>query len=545
MNVIEKPKQVIVEDNIYDIIFRCVLISALWILLNDLFLKELMDKTVHTNIFILFKVLLLTGFFFEFSQFVAKKKIIIAEASSKGTLRKYQELVDTIDGIVWEADENINFTFVSKQAERLFGYPLKEWLTPHFWSGHIYPEDRDKAVAFCKAQCELLQPHDFEYRFVAKDGTVKWLRDIVSIVTDKENKFYGLRGVMVDITDMKKVQEDFTRSLSLLGATLEATADGIVAMSLDGEIRRYNKKFLELWDLPEEVINNRNVFGVVEYISKQLVYPEKFAEMVGECFSNSRDTFRDIIEFKDGKFFERCSMPQVMSDEIVGRVSSFRDVTENKQFEKAREMLLNQEKQARIEAEKSVLLRDDFLSIASHELKTPLTPIRMQLQLVKRNINALTNDQKREHLIKLLDDADLQFRRFLKLVEGVLDVSRITAERLTLDCEELDLSQLLKDTVQALEPEFKKVDCELKVHIAPNIRGFWDRLRMEQVFSNLLTNAKKYGAGKLIEISMTIEEFNEETPVAQIIVKDHGIGMAPEDLEKHFGRFERFAPLGN
>jgi PAS domain S-box-containing protein len=122
--------------------------------------------------------------------------------------RQFESLVESIDGIVWElALPDWNFTFVSKQAERILGYPLDRWLEdPTFWSTHVYPDDRDWAVNFCKTSADRGEDHQLEYRMIGSDGRIVWLRDIVTVEMS-EGRPARLRGVMVDITERKKEEE--------------------------------------------------------------------------------------------------------------------------------------------------------------------------------------------------------------------------------------------------------------------------------------------------------------------------------------------------
>ncbi len=216
------------------------------------------------------------------------------------------------------------------------------------------------------------------------------------------------------------------------------------------------------------------------------------------------------------------------------------DITERKQAEADRTRLVR-ERESRIEAERSVQLRDNFLSIAAHELRTPLTPIRMHLQLVKRHIEAFAPEvPNADKLLKSLVKADRQFDRFLRLVENLLDVSRITAGRLVLEREELDLSELVHEVVDSFEVEVANAGCALHIHAERGVRGLWDRLRIEQVLSNLLTNAFKYGAGKEIDVRASA---GPET--ATLEVRDRGIGIQLQFQSKIFGPFERVASLRN
>ena len=141
----------------------------------------------------------------------------IAEDALRASEQRVRDMVDTTDGIVWEADaQTFTFTFVSRQAERLLGYALEDWLQPGFWVEKLHPEDRKWAPAYCAACTGRLEPHDFEYRFVAKDGRVVWLHDIVTVVAENGEPRW-LRGIMVDVS----VRVEAERSLRELAENLE------------------------------------------------------------------------------------------------------------------------------------------------------------------------------------------------------------------------------------------------------------------------------------------------------------------------------------
>ncbi len=147
-----------------------------------------------------------------------------AEEELSREQQRFMDIVNSVEGIVWEADaDTFAFSFVSKQAERILGYPVKQWLEQAtFWKDHLHPEDRDWAVRFCVKATAEKQSHDLEYRMIAADGSVVWLRDLVTVVVE-EGHPTRLRGVMVDMTERKRAE-------SLLAAEkrlLEMIATGV------------------------------------------------------------------------------------------------------------------------------------------------------------------------------------------------------------------------------------------------------------------------------------------------------------------------------
>ncbi|MEO8172813.1 MAG: PAS domain-containing protein [Sediminibacterium sp.] len=132
-----------------------------------------------------------------------------SEDAIKRSREKFDSLVNTIDGIVWEADAStFQFNYVSDHAEKLLGYTREEWLSDaNFWSNHIHPDDKGWVVDFCKEHTQQKKEHQFEYRMIAKDGNVIWLADFVTVVVEKDQPVQ-LRGIMVDISARKKTEEE-------------------------------------------------------------------------------------------------------------------------------------------------------------------------------------------------------------------------------------------------------------------------------------------------------------------------------------------------
>jgi signal transduction histidine kinase len=189
--------------------------------------------------------------------------------------------------------------------------------------------------------------------------------------------------------------------------------------------------------------------------------------------------------------------------------------------------------------EDAVRVRDEFLAIASHELKTPLTALRLHLEKIQRSMgrSRLNPETTIETITGGVEKISRQADRLTKLIDELLDVSRITAGHLTLQTENLDLAKLLREVVQRFGDEAKRANCQVTLQAPPTLWGRWDGLRVEQVVTNLLTNAVKYGPGKPIEVRVATQP-----GVVQIEVEDQGIGLDPRDAARIFDRFERAVP---
>jgi signal transduction histidine kinase len=183
-------------------------------------------------------------------------------------------------------------------------------------------------------------------------------------------------------------------------------------------------------------------------------------------------------------------------------------------------------------AQEAIATRDEFLSIAAHELRTPLSALLLQLDGLKRL--AETGSNYNPKFAGRVEAAARASRRLTQLVDTLLDVSRSAARKLELERERCDLVQIARDVIDRLSEQAKRAACTLELHAAAPVLGLWDRVRLEQVLVNLLSNAIKYGAAEPIEIS--IEAAGE---FATLSVRDHGIGIAEPDIERIFGAFER------
>ncbi|HVZ72485.1 MAG TPA: PAS domain-containing sensor histidine kinase [Polyangia bacterium] len=206
---------------------------------------------------------------------------------------------------------------------------------------------------------------------------------------------------------------------------------------------------------------------------------------------------------------------------FAGYIGSCVDITDRKDLE--------------LDLVRAVRVRDEFLSIASHELRTPLTALRLQLDGLARSIERQPQrDLANGRLAASTGDALSQVERLTTLIERLLDISRFSEGRVTLMPEDVDLVGLVRGVVSAMREPARVAGSTLTLTAPAALAGRWDRMRIEQVVTNLVTNAVKFGGRKPIELDVAAEAGG-----ARVSVRDHGIGIDEQDQRRIFARFER------
>jgi PAS domain S-box-containing protein len=241
-------------------------------------------------------------------------------------------------------------TSLNPAAERLLGYSAEELIgraTPMIY--HDAAEVGERAKQFAErlgrpvpANFETMValsrqnlPNEYEWTFIRKDG---WRVPVLLSVTalrDDAGDISGFLGMAVDITERKQFEQTLRQKNSLLEATLQATADGILVVATDGSVTSYNRQLVEVWRVPLEILETRHAAALADYLLRQLADPATAAQRLTHFNDTSKaDTF-EILEFADGRIFERYSRPQLVDGRVAGRVWCFRDVTAARQAEVA------------------------------------------------------------------------------------------------------------------------------------------------------------------------------------------------------------------
>jgi signal transduction histidine kinase len=199
------------------------------------------------------------------------------------------------------------------------------------------------------------------------------------------------------------------------------------------------------------------------------------------------------------------------------------------------EELVEQLRHTQRKLEHAVRMRDDFMSMVSHELRTPLNTLYLETQLRQLHVSkGRLESFAADRLPAMIERDQRQIRNMVRLIDDMLDVTRMRRDALSIQPQPVDLAALARAVVEGLRHQAEAAGSVIGLEAPGELRGVWDEFRIEQVLTNLLTNALRYGRGKPVEMMLS-----QAGGIARITVRDQGIGIAPEDQERIFEQFER------
>ena len=300
----------------------------------------------------------------------------------------------------------------------------------------------------------------------------------------------------------------------VIRATLESTADGILVTDRQGKIVTLNRKFAEMWNAPDAPVSWKNGSQFLKVALGQLQDPRQFMREVLKEFASNANVSQDVIELHDGRVFERHSEPQILEGKNIGRVWSFRNITDLRRSERElrkSEAALRAAKEA---AESANSAKSAFLATMSHEIRTPMNGILGMTELVLDT--ELTPDQRESlTLVRLSAEA------LLSIINDILDFSKIEANKLEMEAIPFDLRQTLGDALNTLRLRAEQKNVRLTYHVQPDVPEtvVGDPGRVRQVALNLIGNAIKF-----TEHGAAIRAGDESH--LHLSVKGTGIGIA-------------------
>jgi PAS domain S-box-containing protein len=448
-------------------------------------------------------------------------------AEVAGQRLRLSNIVASVPGVVWEAwgqpDTSAQeIDFVSDYVEEMLGYTKEEWLSePNFWLKIVHPEDRERAAQNAAEHFALGGPGVNRFRWMAKDGRTLWVESHSAVITGAEGQPIGMRGVTFDITERVMAEEAMAR-YQLLS---RLSRDIMLFIRPDGRVVEANYAAVAAYGYSREELLTKSI--------KDLRAPETISLLDSQLRqADEKGILMETTHVRnDGSAFTvevSATGADVAGERLI--LSVIRDITERKAAERERELLLESESAARVEAERANHLKDEFLATLSHELRTPLTAILGWAKMLSGgNLDANTSKQAVE-VIKRNAESQKQ------IVEDVLDASRIITGKLRIEPERVELLGVVREALDSVRPAAaaKKIDliCNFDPHVGVIIG---DPNRLRQIVWNLLSNAVKFTeAGGRVKI-----EAGRSLSSVRLTVSDTGQGITSDFLPYVFDRFRQ------
>jgi PAS domain S-box-containing protein len=443
-----------------------------------------------------------------------------AEDTLKESEERFRKLFEDSPFSMVMTDQQLRILKANNSFCRMTGYEEGELLDStfrKFTPSEQAEKDEENIKMLISRESSVYQT---EKPYIRKDGTTIWGMTTISTVRDNKGEIKFFLAMIEDITSKREASEELEKSFSLLRATIESTADGILVVNSFGKVVLYNKKFVEMWRIPEEIMKTREDKALLDYVRKQLKDPEMFINVVKNLYSDNHEITYDSLEFIDGRHFERYSQPQIINEKSVGRVWSFRDVTERKKAE-------NELVEAKEKAEESDRLKTAFLHNVSHEIRTPMNAIIGFTTLLNERG---TTEQERQQFTGIITQSSNQL---LSIINDIVDIANIESGQVKVNLSRINLNSCMKGLLEQFS--YSKNNISMGLHLDLSDEQSYlvtDETKMIQILSNLINNALKFTQEGRIDFGYRV--LND---YVEFFVSDTGIGITAEHQSKIFKRF--------
>jgi PAS domain S-box-containing protein len=253
-----------------------------------------------------------------------------AEQKLEESEQRFRNMADNVPVKIWITNPDGDCTYLNKRWLTYTGQTIEEGLRLG-WADAVHPEERENAKqAFIAANKER-QNYMYEYRLRSKDGQYRWMIDSANPRFNESGEYLGYIGSVLDISDRRKAEEALLFRSAQLEAQNEASADGLLLVDTMGKILSFNQRFLEIWNMPQQIVAKHSDREALEYAKTQVTDPETFINPVHQLYANSKEASYDELRFKDGKIVERSGRAVTGQDGTnYGLLWQFRDVTERR-----------------------------------------------------------------------------------------------------------------------------------------------------------------------------------------------------------------------
>ena len=430
--------------------------------------------------------------------------------------REYRLLNEQASDAIFVSGPEGRLLAANARATQLLGYSREEFSRLSVVD-LIPPEDR---LTHPPHEIrEIGRPELFERRMRARDGTIRTVEVSATRLDDDR-----LQAIVRDVSERKRTEAELREALSMLEATLDSTTDGILVVDTQGRIRSFNRKFVELWALPDEVLASRDDERALAYVLDQLDNPEVFLQQVRHLYNHPEETSFDVLKFKDGRVYERYSQAHTIGGQVQGRVWSFRDVTQRLELET---QLRHAQKMEAV---------GQLAGGVAHDFNNLLTAIMGHTSLLLARIE-LENPLREE-----LGEIHRASERAALLTRQLLTFSR----QQVLEPRVMDLNLFVRSMRQLLIGATGEA---VRLELCPTDDPLWIRAdsgQLEQVVLNLAINARDaMPAGGTLRFETGPVHFDADGEklgvrpgeYARLTCRDNGVGMDEATRSRAFDPF--------
>lgn len=430
----------------------------------------------------------------------------------------FEHLADSLPQIIWTARPDGYLDYYNARWYEFTGVKRGQG-GDESWSPLLHPDDVDRAKAAWTHSINTGEDFNLELRFHnQKKNNYIWILGSARAARNTNGEIIKWYGSCTDIDQQKKAEQQVVD-------ILEGMNDSFFAIDADWNLSRINSKMEATTHIRREEAVGKNFF-----LSFPMSEDSKY-------WINHHKIMKDRVRVQYEEYYERLDLwteARGYPTADGGIAYLFRDITTEKKAQQKLEELTS-------ELQEAVRIRDEFLSIASHELRTPVTSLKLQLQLLQKLIDPKNVvAQPIDKMVKMIDSSNLQINRLTRLIEGLLDITRMDEGKMSYQFQDVNLSTLVHDVVDRFSEDFLRNSSKINLAVMPDLHIQCDPLRIEQVLVNLLSNALKYGSDN--EVLVTLENVDEGVSLS---VLDKGMGIPEEKHEQIFNRFERLIPHTN
>jgi PAS domain S-box-containing protein len=419
----------------------------------------------------------------------------------------------------------------SDELYRIYGLePGRSRITYKTYLDYVHPDHRDQVSKDAEHALTAREPFEQEHRIVRPNGEARWILSHSRPVFDADGTLIALQGVCQDITDRKLAEEALRESEERARRTLvEQMLAGVIEGDEDGKFVMVNQRFCDITGYTQAELLGMRVLSIThpEDLPRCAELYQRLLE-TGESFVMEKRYIR-----KDGaEIWVNTNVSPVYNAQgkIENAVAIVIDVTDRRRAEREREQLLKQEKAARAEAQAANQSKDEFLTVVSHELRSPLNSILGYARLLR------TRPSDEAQIKQTLEIIERNGRMQLQLIEDLLDSARIISGKLKLEVQPVALVTVVTAALEAVRPAAQAKSIEMVSDMSPlagHITG--DAGRLQQVVWNLLSNAIKF-TPQSGRVELRVESVNHHV---RITVSDTGKGIEPDFLPFVFDRFRQ------